>query len=163
MLIRLSLDDALIIRDKKYRINDMTTDLTSGLVKLVLVSDWVKDRGTRTPNPPIIETGGIIDVPIKPVRGGWIDIDAPIESQFVTSSPTLPATNLDTEQRWVITAPTNSTGSSRYQTIYYRSYYPDGSQAWERVVVIEQDGSSFFLLKEDGGYILQENLGRILL
>jgi hypothetical protein len=163
VLIRLSLDDALIIRDKKYRINDMVTDLTTGLVKLVLVSDWVKDRGGRTPVPPIIQTGGVIDVPIKPPKGGWIDVDDPVETKFISSSPSLPATNEDTEQRLTITVPNNATGASRYQTIYYRGYYADGSQAWERVIVIDQDGSSFFLLKEDGGYILQENLDKILL
>ena len=163
MLIRLSLDDAIIIRDKKYRINDMTTDLTSGLVKLVLVSDWVKDRGGRTPNPPVVQTGGIISVPIKPPRGGWIDIDVPVETQFVTSSLSLPVTKELDEVRWLITVPSNSTGSDRYQTINYRGYYPDGSEAWERIVIIDQKGSSDFLLTESGGYLLQENLDKILL
>jgi len=152
MLIRLSLDDALIVRDKKYRINDMTTDLTSGLVKLVLVSDWVKDRGVRTPVPPIIQTGGVIDVPIKPPKGGWIDIDNPVETKFITSSPTLPAINEDTEQRLVITVPNNATGANRYQTINYRGYKPDGTLEWSRTILIEQEGSSFFLLTESGGY-----------
>jgi len=162
MLIRLSLDDALIIRDKKYRINDMTTNLTTGLVKLVLVSDWVKDRGTRY-LPNVNQNGGTVVVPIKPPRGGWINIATPVETQFITSSPTLPATTLTSEQKWTITVPSNSTGSSRYQTIVYTGYYPNGSISWQRTIVIEQEGSSFFLLKEDGGYLLQENLGKILL
>ena len=163
MLIRLSLDDAILIRDKRYRINDMTTDLTSGLVKLVLVSDWVRDRGGRTPPPPVPQTGGVTVVPIKPPRGGWIDIDVPVESQFVTSSISLPATNEEDEVRWTLTSPTNSTGSDRYQTINYRGYYPDGTLSWSRVVIIEQKGSSGFLLTESGGYLLQENLDKILL
>jgi hypothetical protein len=163
ILTRLSLDDAIIIRDKKYRINDMTTDLTTGVVQLVLLSDWVEDRGSRTPEPVVPSTGGTISVPIKPPRGGWIDIDNPVESKFITAVPTLPATNETDEQRLVITVPSNSTGSDRYQTIVYRGYYPDGSQAWERTIVVDQKGSPGFLLTESGGYLLQENLDKIQL
>ena len=163
ILTRLSLDDALIIRDKKYRINDMTSDLTSGVVKLVLVSDWVEDRGTRTPLPPVVQGGGTINIPIKPPRGGWIDIADPIESKFITTSPVTPATNETDEQIFIITVPSNSTGADRYQTIVMTGYYPDGSTAWSRTYVIEQKGSSSFLLTESGGYLLQENLDKILI
>jgi len=161
ILTKLTLDDALIIRDKKYRINDMTSDLTSGVVRLVLISDWVEDRGGRTPVPEVPQIGATIDVPIKPPRGGWIDIDNPIETKFITASPTLPATNEEDEQRLTITVPTNSTGANRTQTILYRGYYPNGSQAWERTLIINQKGSAGFLLTESGGYILQEDLFKI--
>ena len=162
ILTKLTLDDALLIRDKKYRINDMTTDLTSGLVKLVLLSDWVEDR-VRTPSPIVPEAGGTIDVPIKPPKGGWIDIANPVESKFITSSPTLPATNETDEQVLVITVPSNATRVDRYQTIIYAGYNPDGSEAWERTIVIEQSGSTGYLLTETGGYLLTESLDRILL
>jgi hypothetical protein len=162
MLTNLTLDDAVIVRDKKYRINDMTTNLNTGLVKLVLISDWVRERGRKF-LPEIPQVGGVVTLPIKPTKkGGWIDIDAPIETQFITSNPTLPATNED-EQNWTITIPANSTGYSRYQTIVYRGYNSDGSQVWERTVIIDQSGSEGFLLTESGGYLLQESLDKIQL
>lgn len=43
MLTSLTLDDKIIVRDKAYRINDMDTNLTTGLVKLVLISDWTPE------------------------------------------------------------------------------------------------------------------------
>jgi hypothetical protein len=40
ILEALRLKDSIIIRDKKYIINDMTTNLTSGEVKFTLISNW---------------------------------------------------------------------------------------------------------------------------
>ena len=50
-LTMLTLDDSIILRDKKYRIDSMKTELTTGEVDLVLLSNWV-------------ETGN--DVPVGP-------------------------------------------------------------------------------------------------
>jgi len=160
---KVTLDDAILIRDKKFRINDMITDLTSGLVKLVLLSDWVEDRGAVTPIPCVTQTGGTVNVALQPPKGGWIDIDDPIEAKFITTVPTIPATNLTGLQTLVITVPVNTSGVDRYQTIEYRGYYANGDLAWTRTIVICQEGSSSFLLTESGGYILQENLDKIKL
>ena len=162
ILTSLSLDDRILIRDKAYRIDSMSSNLTSGNVKLVLLSDWTR-QANKIIFPLTPEGGGTIVVPVKPPRGGYINISAPTETQFITSSPTLPASNLSTEQEQTITVPTNSTGNDRQQTITYTAYNPDGSIAWQETVVLFQEGSSFFLLKEDGGYLLQENLDRIKL
>jgi hypothetical protein len=51
MLTDLSLDDKIILRDKAYRINDMTTNLTTGVVNLTLISDWT---------PEVTETGALL-------------------------------------------------------------------------------------------------------
>jgi hypothetical protein len=42
-LTSLTLDDKIIIRSKAYRINSMDTNLTTGIVKLVLISDWTQE------------------------------------------------------------------------------------------------------------------------
>lgn len=163
VLTRLSLDDAIIIRDKKFRINDMTTNLTTGMVKLVLLSDWVADRGDVTPIPCVTDSGGTVNISIKPPKGGWVDIADPIEVKFVTTVPTIPATNITTQTTLVITVPVNTSGLDRTNTIVYTGYYSNGTVAWVRTIVICQDGSSSFLLTDSGGYILQDNLDKIKL
>ena len=163
MLIGLSLDDSIIVRDKRYIIDSMSTDLTTGLVKFVLLSSWVSEE-VFTYLYEVPAAGGTVFHPIKPPKnGGWIDIDAPLEPQFITSNPTLPATNVNTSTNWLITVPINNTGLDRTQTINYRGYNSDGSLAWSAVLVIFQLGADGYLLKEDGGYLLQENLDRLIL
>lgn len=159
-LTKLTLDDAILIRDKKYRINDMSTNLTTGKVKLVLISDWTVNRSRIVVPIKVPDNGGGIVIPIRPPKGGWIDISNPVETKFITSNPTLPATN-EEEQNQLITIPSNTSGVDRYNTITYSAYNSDGTLAWEETVTIYQEGSSSFLLKEDGGYLLQENIDRI--
>jgi hypothetical protein len=161
VLTRLSLEDAIIIRDKKYRINDLTSDLTTGETKLVLISDFVGERRKFT-GFNLSSDGGDIVIPIKPPRGGYIDLTLTSGTGFTTSSPVVPATN-EGEQNWTITAPSNTTGLARQDVYTVEGINSDGTTAYERTVVIDQEDSSFFLLTEDGGYILQENLGRIKL
>ena len=163
ILTKLTLDDAIIVRDKKYRINDMTSDLTSGIVKMVLVSDFVDERTLQPTPPPIPDVGGTIYVPVKNKNGGYTDFQAPIETPFITSSIPLPSTGVTGEQIWTITAPANTTGQARTQTIIYSSYYADGSLAWTRTLVVTQEAYSDKLLTESDGSILQENFDNILL
>lgn len=163
ILTDLSLDDAIFIRDKKYRINEMKTDITTGLVNFELISDWNAEPRKFTGNiPTILASGGTIVVPVKPTKGGTISIDAPLETQFVTSSISLPATR-QAEQNWEITIPTNGTGADRTNTIVYRSINLDGTTEWTETISIVQQGSSDFLLTESGGYLLTESLDRILI
>jgi len=161
ILSRISLEDAVIIRDKKYRINDMTTDLTTGLTNLVLISDFV-GSGRRIKSYTSNSDGGTITIPVKPPRGGVVDIELTAGTGFSTSSPTLPATD-EPEQNWVLTVPTNSTGADRADVYTVTGKFENGDTAWTDTITLRQDGSSFGLLKEDGGLLLQENLGRILL
>lgn len=161
-LTSLTLDDAILIRDKKYRINDMSTNLTTGKVKLVLISDWNVEKGRIIVPIKVPEEGGTIVVPIRPTKGGWVNISAPVETSFITSTPPLPATN-EEEQNQEMVIPTNTSGVDRYNTITYTGYNSDGSVAWTDTVTIYQEGSSSYLLTESGGYLLQENIDRIKL
>ncbi len=161
VLTRLSLEDAIIIRDKKYRINNLTSELTTGLTQLVLISDFVGQRRKFT-GFTLPSDGGDIVIPIKPPRGGYIDLTITSGTGFTTSSPAVPATNQG-EQNWVITAPANTTGDPRQDVYTITAINSDGTTAYERTVVIDQQDSSFYLLTESGGYLLQENLGKIKL
>ena len=163
LLTKLSLDDAIIIRDKKYRINDMSTNLTNGKVKLVLINDWLKVKRIAISTTPIKGNGGNVVVPIKPPKGGWVHISNPVESKFITSVPVLPAAD-QPEANQIITVPSNGTGIDRQQTLTYTGYNQDGTVAWVEEVVIYQLGSLGFLLQENGDYIYLEDLtGRIML
>jgi len=174
MLAMLTLDDAVILRDKKYRINEMKTNLTSGEVELELLSDWLVQNGqVDFPNEPITGDGGTIIVPVKPVKpiiptkkfdggGGYVVIGAPIETSFVTGTPALPAT-FTGEDTLELVITTNGTGATRYNTLPVTYYNPDGTVISSTVMIIAQKSNDSFLLTEDGGYLLQEDLGRIIL
>ena len=69
----------------------MSTNLTNGKVKLVLINDWLKVKRIAIATTPIKGNGGNVVVPIKPPKGGWIHISNPVESKFITSVPVLPA------------------------------------------------------------------------
>lgn len=161
ILTKLSLDDAIIIRDKKYRINDLTTDLTTGFTKMVLITDFVGQAQRLLPYV-VPSSGGDIVVPVKPTNGGYLDIDIIGGTGYTSSSPSVPATR-EGEQNWKITAPSNSSGVDRQDVYQVTGINPDGSTAFERIYIFAQEDSSFYLLTEDGGYLLQENLGRIKL
>jgi hypothetical protein len=162
LLTGIKLNDAIHIRDKKYRINTMKSELTNGMVTLVLISDFVGEHSpiiipdiTKVPpTKPFI-------FPIRPPSGGTIEVDAPIETPFVTGSPTLPHT-ATTSKNVTLTIATNGTGANRTNTIIYRAYDGSGVLQSTRTLIITQLGGDGFLLQENGSYILQENLDKII-
>jgi hypothetical protein len=155
VLTTLSLDDAIIVRDKKYRIETMKTDLTTGDVEFVLISDFVPVAGQI--EAPIINTlaggglpalGGDIVLPIKILKspnptkmfdggGGSVTLGATRQTQFVTLS--LPVT-YTTEGTVSITIPRNTTGSFRQQTIPVTYKDATGATFAETEIVIIQNG-----------------------
>lgn len=162
VLTQLTLDDAVIIRDKKYRINDMKSNLTTGKVRLVLISDWVKRSG-KIVVPEVDQGGGTIVVPVKPIkptRGGYATVSAIAETPFVTPSETLPY-NFTAEGTISFTVPSNGTGADRINSMTVSYYNPDGDLIYTDYITIVQSGSTGFLLNETGGYILTETIDRI--
>jgi len=93
-LLNLTLDDEIIFIDKKYRINNMTTNLTTGEVDMVLISDWTKTR-SRKGGGRITPAGGgtLIEpiMPVKPYKGGYVSITVSA-APFTKRSPPMPAT-----------------------------------------------------------------------
>jgi hypothetical protein len=66
LLNSIQLNDALIIRDKKYRINLMKSQLTTGKVTLELITDIVTQPRTIPPTaPPLPVDGGDLVLPIN--------------------------------------------------------------------------------------------------
>lgn len=163
-LVDLQLEDRIVLRDKQYRINNMTTNLTTGLVDLVLVSDWLVNRKRVPIKPTFPHTGGVISVPVKPVKpikGGFIKFYAPSGTPFTTATPTPTATITD-DTEIQITIPTNGTGSERSEYYTIEWYKPDGTLLDTEYIYIYQDYDKSYLITEDSKYILAENLDSIL-
>ena len=133
MLTLLTLDDSIILRDKLYRIDSMKTDLTTGEVNLVLLSDFTNTKGAIS-GAPINKMSGENNSIILPVKllksptpnsqfggGATVTLDATSETQFVTVASggvtrTLPITftaNTDV----TISTNRNTSGSDRVQVI----------------------------------------------
>lgn len=163
LLTYITLDDALIIRDKQYRINEMKVDLTTGVVRLELISDWITTYKKTLGNPEVIGTaGGTVDIPIapiKPTKGGKVTVSGD-GSLYTTPSETLPY-NFTADGILTITVPSNGTSNERTDTYTLTYYLPDGTVYKTEYVEIKQKASVDYLLKEDNGYLLQENLDRI--
>lgn len=163
LLNSIQLNDALIIRDKKYRINQMKSQLTTGKVTFELITDNVlKPRTTRPLIPAVPIDAGVIAVPIKAIKpdeGGswsvvpretysWINIDGGLVNQTA-------------ERILEISIDTNSTGVTR--TAIYDITFKDGQGNIVKVepYIITQTGSTGFLLTESNGFLLQQNLKQI--
>ena len=103
LITKLKLNDRVIIRDKRYIINEIKSDITSGQVDLSLLNDFrpmVNNIVTVTIDPD----GGVINVPV--VVPTWSD-----ETNFSSSySGVTFSTATITEDSWVgITIPVNPT------------------------------------------------------
>ena len=180
MLTNLTLDDAIIIRDKRYRIDSMKTDLTTGKVDLVLITDltFIEVDGANDvpvlptlPDLPINSGGSTIYVPVKPHKphiqtspfgggGTYVKVLATLETQFITTSPTIPVT-FTTPTMLTITVPVNSTGAQRTNTIPLEYYDANDVLVLTDYIYVIQDYEHFYLLKEDGKFLLTETYDKI--
>jgi len=180
MLANLTLDAAIVIRDKRYRIDSMKTNLTTGKVDLVLLTDLtlinLSGAGGSTVKPtlpitPINSGGGTIYVPVRPIKdpintspfgggGTYVKVLATLETQFINTNPVIPVT-FYSPTTLSITVPPNTTGATRTNTIPLEYYNADDTLNSTDYIYIIQDYAHSFLLKEDGGYILQENYDKI--
>ena len=66
LLTSLKLNDRLIIRDKRYTINNISSNLNTGEVQLELLSDL---RDIANDNPTFVDSGaGTVSIPVLPVN-----------------------------------------------------------------------------------------------
>jgi hypothetical protein len=164
LLNDIQLNDALIIRDKKYRINLMKSQLTTGKVTLELITDIVTQPRTIPVLPIVIPIdGGLISVPIKPIKPFKGDVWSIVPAApypWISTDP-VDITDENTETVVEFTIAPNATGNTR--TAEYEIQYKDsdGNIQKSEPYIITQTGSEGFLLTEDLGYLLQQNLDKI--
>jgi hypothetical protein len=153
LLMDITLDSKLIIRDKKYIIEEMKTNLTTGEVDLTLLSYLVN------PSDTVISggSGSVSDTSAEPVvasipinennqgvKQGYATIGVPGETQFVTTTPTLPTT-ITTSTNFEFAVPDNVSGLERTNTIPIVYYSLDGTEQFTEFVVITQDSGKAYL------------------
>jgi hypothetical protein len=151
-LMDITLDSKLIIRDKKYIIEEMKTNLTTGEVDLTLLSYLVNSKNRITGGGGVVPSSGVkpvvTSIPINAnnqgLPQGYAVIDAPAETQFVTSTPTLPTT-ITTSTNFEFTVPDNTSGAERTNTIPIIHYNLDGTEQFTEYVVITQESDSAYL------------------
>ena len=110
-LVNIQLNDSLIIRDKKYLINDMKSNLATGEVELVLLSNW---REAQVYSDEFRITCAVQDLEVQFSVPDLVTltIGTPLETQFATPDDTTP-----TGQQTVTFACTaNTTGAARVNT-----------------------------------------------
>jgi hypothetical protein len=105
LLTGLQLNDRLIIRDKRYIINSMQSNLTTGEVNFELILDF-RPMVNSTYQPYVGVAGGTIAVPIDFVNGA-------ISAEISTTVPdiTIAPTTIDAPQYVDITLPPNTAGT----------------------------------------------------
>lgn len=105
LLTGLQLNDRLIIRDKRYIINSMQSNLTTGEVNFELILDF-RPMINSTYQPYVGIAGGTIAVPIDFVNGA-------ISAEISTTVPdiTIAPTTIDAPQYVDITLPPNTAGT----------------------------------------------------
>lgn len=125
MLVGLKLNDKLLIRDKKYIINDMKSNLTTGEVELVLLSDWREYEQDLVFN--ITSDATDIDIPITVPDRTTYTIEPVIGSGFTTPSTSSPSGTTTV----TISATQNLTASPRVDVypvsveIQYKDFTPN--------------------------------------
>ena len=150
IITSLTLDSLIILRDKKYRINTMKTDLTSSMVSLELLSDWTESYVNET-TFNVISAGEVLFLPIQavsPQSGGYYTItDTSVEASFITPSVTLPYTS-STQDIITFTASANTTGAIRTNTFTVTYYKVNGDVIKTAIFNYVQDFQRDYLLQE---------------
>ena len=152
LLTDITLDSKLIIRDKKYIIEEMKTNLTTGEVDLTLLSYFVGANfgGTGgTGSVPSTSAEPVVaSIPINEnnqgIKQGYAEIGVSGETQFVTTSPTLPTT-ITTSTNFEFVIPDNVSGVERTNTIPIVYYNLDGTEQFTEYLVITQDSDKAYL------------------
>jgi hypothetical protein len=113
LLTGLKLNDRLIIRDKRYIINDMQTNLTSGEVNFSLYLDF-RPMINKVPFYQVPTSGGSIATAINLPNGGGSAVLTPSSSDLVLSAYTLTSS-----QNITVTTPAASAGTAYSISVAY--------------------------------------------
>jgi len=111
ILTNINLNDQVIIRDKKYIINEMSSDLTSGDVQFTLLSNW-RDSFDYSYSITVDNTNSTVQVNYSVPEDTTVTIGSSFESNFVTISDTTPTG----EQVITLTILQNLSGVQRTNT-----------------------------------------------
>jgi hypothetical protein len=130
LLTGLQLNDRLVIRDRRYIINEMKTNLTTGDADLQLILDFRPIVNSTNPNPKVSTEGGTIKYTIS-LPNNAIEATFTCSDSDVTFSPEpMTATGV-----LLITLPSGAAGT--VYTIVVTYLYLDGSTTTESFYIIQ--------------------------
>jgi hypothetical protein len=130
LLTGLQLNDRLVIRDRRYIINEMRTNLTTGDADLQLILDFRPIVNSTNPNPKVSTEGGsvkyLINLPNNAVQASFScsDTDVTFSPNPMTASGSL-----------TIGLPSGAAGT--VYTIVVTYTYLDGSTTTESFYIIQ--------------------------
>jgi hypothetical protein len=130
LLTGLQLNDRLVIRDRRYIINEMRTNLTTGDAELQLILDFRPIVNSTNPNPKVSTEGGsvkyLINLPNNAVQASFTcsDTDVTFSPNPMTASGSL-----------TIGLPSGAAGT--VYTIVVTYTYLDGSTTTETFYIIQ--------------------------
>ena len=142
------LNDNMIIRDKKYLINDMKQNLVTGEVELVLISNW-REAQDYNQSFEISCAAQTLDVAFSLSPDTTITIGTPLETQFATPNDTTPVG----EQTVVFTCTANS-GLARTNT-FPLTIVVRGITLPTQYITIQQDRCRVPRILEGSGFTNQ--------
>jgi hypothetical protein len=130
LLTGLKLNDRVIIRDKRYIINDMNSNLTNGEVQLSLYLDF-RPMINKVPFFQVPTSGGSVATAINLPNGSTGAVLTPSSSDVTVSQ-----TSISTSQNVTITV-----GAASINTLFtvgVRYEYTDGSASTETINIVVQ-------------------------
>jgi hypothetical protein len=130
LLTGLQLNDRLIIRDRRYIINEMKTNLTTGDADLQLILDFRPIVNSTNPAPKVSTEGGTIKYIINLPNNA-------VEATFTCSNPdvTFSPEPMTASGILTITLPSGAAGTVYTITVTY--LYLDGSTTTETFYIIQ--------------------------
>jgi len=131
LLTNIQLNDRLVIRDKRYIINEMQCNLNTGDVDFQLLLDFRPIVNSTNPNPTVSTEGGVVLYAINLPKNA-------VEASFSCSNTDVSFNEDDiTESKVIkITLPSGEAGT--VYTIVVAYTYSDGSKTIETFYIIQQ-------------------------
>ena len=130
LLTGLQLNDRLVIRDRRYIINEIKTNLTTGDADLQLILDFRPIVNSTNPNPKVSTEGGTVKYTINLPNNA-------VQAAFTCSNPSVSFSPnpMTTGGVLIITLPSGAAGT--VYTIVVTYTYLDGSTTTESFYIIQ--------------------------
>lgn len=132
ILSSLKLNDSLIIRDKKYIINSMKSNLTTGVVDFNLITNQ-RDSVDFNQTININDSAQNVLVDFSIPEGYDVVISLPLETQFATPNDYTPTE----EQQLTFVCTANSTPSTRINTFPITITTPGGALPYQFLTIVQ--------------------------
>jgi hypothetical protein len=132
----LQINDRIILANKRYVINTMNINLSTGEVDFELLNDFreiVNNNANRYTNLPLLQvdnTAQVVDYIINILNYDSFDVKAPTFLSYTTSTDNTNDINLE------VTIPINTTGIERYDFVVLE-YFKDGISTFINLPVIQ--------------------------